>query len=163
MTLPSATLAVQTDVDQKDLGSATSMTQFIRSIGSTVGTAVIAWLVTSNYSRNLVTHAPKGTPSSLLTLLASPNALTSASSQAALKAAARAAHTTNLVESLLAAARTALSAGIHDGMLFVLGCGVLAVLTALLLPRITLKKTQREDKAVRAEDEASLVNELVAP
>jgi hypothetical protein len=48
-------------------------------------------------------------------------------------------------------------------MLFVLGCGVLAVLTALLLPRITLKKTQREDKAVRAEDEASLVNELVAP
>jgi EmrB/QacA subfamily drug resistance transporter len=163
MTLPSATLAVQTDVDQKDLGSATSMTQFIRSIGSTVGTAVIAWLVTSNYSRNLVTHAPKGTPSSLLTLLASPNALTSASSQAALKAAARAAHATNLVESLLAAARTALSAGIHDGMLFVLGCGVLAVLTALLLPRITLKKTQREDKAVRAEDEASLVNELVAP
>jgi hypothetical protein len=59
MTLPSTTLAVQTDIDRMDLGSATSMTQFIRSIGSTVGTAVIAWLVTSNYTRNLATHAPK--------------------------------------------------------------------------------------------------------
>jgi len=160
MTLPSTTLAVQTDVDHMDLGSATSMTQFIRSIGSTVGTAVIAWLVTSNYTQNLATHAPKGTPSSLLSLLASPNALTNASSQAALKATAAAAHVSNLVEPLLTAARTALSTGIATGMLFVFGCGVLAVLTAFLLPHIPLNKTPN-DKTGHTEDESTSTSAVV--
>ncbi|MCA1738081.1 MAG: DHA2 family efflux MFS transporter permease subunit, partial [Actinobacteria bacterium] len=48
--MPTATLAVQSTVDKKIIGVATSATQFIRSLGSTVGTAVIGSIVTSGYA-----------------------------------------------------------------------------------------------------------------
>ena len=44
--MPTATLAVQSTVEKSLLGVATSATQFIRSLGSTIGTAVIGSLVT---------------------------------------------------------------------------------------------------------------------
>src|ERR687885_2173013 len=44
--MPTATLAVQSTVDKKILGVATSATQFIRMVGSTVGTAVNGSLIT---------------------------------------------------------------------------------------------------------------------
>lgn len=121
------------------------MTQFIRSIGSTVGTAVTAWLVTTGYTKHLIISAPTGTPSSLLSSLTSPNALTSSTARSALEAIARAAGKTDLVEPLLAAARSALGTGIHDGMLFMCVCGLLAMMVAVLLPHITINKAT-EDK-----------------
>jgi len=45
--MPTATLAVQSTVEKSLLGVATSATQFIRSLGSTVGTAIIGSLITS--------------------------------------------------------------------------------------------------------------------
>jgi len=51
--MPTATLAVQSTVDRRLLGVATSSMQFLRSIGSTVGTAVVGSLVTSGYARDL--------------------------------------------------------------------------------------------------------------
>lgn len=145
LVMPLTTLAVQTASSRSDLGAATSMTQFIRSIGSTVGTAVTAWLVTTGYTNHLARSAPTGTPSSLLSSLTSPNVLTSSTARSALEAAARAAGKTDLVESLLATARSALNTGIHDGMLFMCGCGLLAMMVAGLLPRITINKAT-EDK-----------------
>ena len=56
--MPSATLAVQSTVEQRLLGVATSATQFIRSLGSTVGTAVIGSLITSGYAEYLKNNAP---------------------------------------------------------------------------------------------------------
>jgi predicted MFS family arabinose efflux permease len=162
LVMPLTTLAVQTASSQSDLGAATSMTQFIRSIGSTVGTTVVAWLVTSGYTSHLRTSAPTDTPSSLLSSLASPNALTSSSARSALEAAARAAGKTDLVEPLLAAARSALSMGIHNGLLFVSGCSLLAVIVAALLPHITIKTTP-EDKAMQPEDESVSAHVEVTP
>ena len=151
-TMPLTTLAVQSSVEKRDLGSATSMTQFIRSIGSTVGTALIAWVVTTNYRSLLTANAPSGASSSLLSILSSPNALISAASRSVLDAAAKMAGETKLVEPLLAAARSALSGGIHNGMLLVAGCGVLTVVIAAVLPRITFSKAQPKDIVVPPED-----------
>src|ERR671916_1699267 len=56
--MPSATLAVQSTVEKRLLGVATSSTQFIRSLGSTVGTAVIRSLGASRYADYLKDNAP---------------------------------------------------------------------------------------------------------
>src|SRR5919112_1606792 len=48
--MPTATLAVQSTVSKEIIGVATSATQFIRSLGSTVGTAVIGSIVTKGYA-----------------------------------------------------------------------------------------------------------------
>lgn len=152
LAMPLTTLAVQTVSSQSDLGAATSMTQFIRSIGSTVGTAVVAWLVTRGYTDHLDAASPTGTPSSLLSSLASPNVLISSAARNGLDAVAGATGTKSLIESLLAVARDALSLGIHDGMLFVAGCGMLAVCVVAVLPRINIKLTLESEN--RSEESA---------
>jgi MFS family permease len=75
--MPSATLAVQSTVEQRLLGVATSATQFTRSLGSTVGTAVIGSLITSGYAEYLRNNAPPQTPRRLINALKDPNALVS--------------------------------------------------------------------------------------
>ena len=47
MVMPILTIAVQNEFSQKDLGVATASTQLFRSLGSTIGTAIFAGLLTS--------------------------------------------------------------------------------------------------------------------
>jgi hypothetical protein len=68
-----------------------------------------------------------------------------------------------LVESLLTAARFALNGGVHYGMLFITGCGMLAVVIAVLLPRITFSKTQPKENVAQLENESAPAKELVTP
>ncbi len=49
--MPTVNLAVQSTVDRRILGVATSATQFVRSLGATVGTAVIGSIVTKGLRR----------------------------------------------------------------------------------------------------------------
>ena len=64
--VPTAPLGVQSKVDRRLLGVATSATQFIRSIGLTIGTALVGSLVTSGYARDLRTDAPPRAPERLI-------------------------------------------------------------------------------------------------
>ncbi|MGI8866572.1 MAG: MFS transporter, partial [Rubrobacteraceae bacterium] len=75
--MPTATLAVQTIVPRELLGVATAATQFIRSLGSTVGTAVVGSLITSGYARDLKANAPEQAPGRLVSALDNPQALVS--------------------------------------------------------------------------------------
>jgi EmrB/QacA subfamily drug resistance transporter len=70
--MPTANLAVQSTVERGLLGVATSVTQFIRSIGSTVGTAVIGSIVTKGYTEGLVANAPPQAPQRLVSALENP-------------------------------------------------------------------------------------------
>src|ERR687885_2759730 len=88
--MPTATLAVQSTVDKKILGVATSATQFIRMVGSTVGTAVIGSLITSGYAKDLATNAPPQAPAQLVSALENPQALVSDEARRALSQAASA-------------------------------------------------------------------------
>ena len=147
--MPTATLAVQNSVEKRMLGVATSATQFVRSLGSTVGTAVIGSIVTKGYADNLAANAPSGAPDRLVGALENPQALVSDEARQALE---RAASTfpggDQVVGQLVATARVALSDSVHDGFLFVLVSVLGAVFVALAMKNVRLAE---QPSAVPAE------------
>jgi EmrB/QacA subfamily drug resistance transporter len=139
--MPTATLAVQATVRKEMLGVATSATQFIRSVGSTVGTAVIGSLVTSGYVEGLREGAPAQAPESLVSALENPQALVSDQAREALsQAASTFPGGEQVVDQVVEVAREALSGSIHDGFVFTLGAVGLAIGAALLMENIRLEE-----------------------
>jgi MFS family permease len=141
--MPTTTIAVQTAVDQRELGVATSATQFIRSIGSTVGTALIGTFVTSGYVRGLNAGSLAGVPPELLQTVERPDALVSPEALEGLSAAA--ANLPNgqaLVEQLLQVARASLADSLYVGFMVVFVAAALAVGAALLMPDVRIDKQQ---------------------
>nr|MBA2712061.1 hypothetical protein [Rubrobacteraceae bacterium] len=137
--MPSATLAVQSTVEKRLLGVATSATQFIRSLGSTVGTAVIGSLVTSGYADHLKNNAPPQAPGRLISALDDPNALVSDEARDALDTVGSAfPGGEQLVTQILQVARVGLSNSIHDGFVFTLVAVAFAIVAALLMKNIRL-------------------------
>jgi EmrB/QacA subfamily drug resistance transporter len=138
LVLPTTTLAVQTAVEPRMLGVATAATQFIRSVGATVGTAVIGSLVTSGYVSNLQGKIPAGAPEPLASTLRDPDALVGGQALRALSEAAAAPGGSGAAQALLAAAREALAGAIRGGFLFAVGAAALAVVAALLMRDLRL-------------------------
>jgi len=137
--MPSATLAVQSTVEKRLLGVATSATQFIRSLGSTVGTAVIGSLVTSGYADYLNDNAPAQAPGRLIGALKDPNALVSDEARNALDRVASAfPGGEQLVNQILQVAKQGLSNSLHDGFVFTLVAVAFAIVAALLMKNIRL-------------------------
>jgi EmrB/QacA subfamily drug resistance transporter len=137
--MPTATLAVQSTVDRQLLGVATSATQFIRSIGSTVGTAVVGSLVTSGYARDLRADAPPQAPDRLVSALENPQALVSVEARDALsRAASGVPDGEQVLNGVLSAARNALSEAIHAGFVLILFTTAAAIAAALLMRNIRL-------------------------
>jgi EmrB/QacA subfamily drug resistance transporter len=142
--MPSATLSVQSTVEKKLLGVATSATQFIRSLGSTVGTAVIGSLVTSGYADYLKNNAPPQAPGRLIDALEDPNALVSEQARNALDRAASAfPGGEQLVDQILHVAREGLSGSLHDGFVFTLVAVAAAIVASLLMKNIRLGDQQQ--------------------
>jgi MFS family permease len=138
--MPTATLAVQSTVDRGLLGVATSATQFIRSIGATVGTAVIGSIVTKGYAEGLVANAPPQAPQRLVSALENPQALVSAGAREALTRAASAFPGGEpLVGQVIQTARESLSNSIHDGFVFMLFASGFAIIAALLMKNVRLE------------------------
>ena len=149
--MPSATLAVQSTVEKRLLGVATSATQFIRSLGSTVGTAVIGSLVTSGYADYLVNNAPPQAPGRLIDALKDPNALVSDQARNSLDRVASAfPGGEQLVEQILQVSREGLSDSLHDGFVFTLVAGSAAIVAALLMKNIRLGEERNEAAPVAA-------------
>src|SRR5919112_131722 len=137
--MPSATLAVQSTVEKRLLGVATSATQFIRSLGSTVGTAVIGSLVTSGYADYLNDNAPPQAPGRLIRALEDPNALVSEQARNALDRVASAfPGGEQLVAQILQVSREGLSDSLHDGFVFTLIAVSGAIVAALFMKNIRL-------------------------
>jgi EmrB/QacA subfamily drug resistance transporter len=140
--MPTATLAVQSTVDKKMLGVATSATQFIRAVGSTVGTAVIGSLVTKGYADELAANAPPQAPGRLVSDLENPQALVSDEARQALSRAASAfPDGQQVVDEVIQVAREALSVSIHTGFVFTLFAVGLAIPAALLMKNIRLNES----------------------
>ena len=137
--MPVTTLAVQNAVDPAMLGVATSSTQFIRSIGATVGTAVIGTIVTGGYGRQLAATAPEGTPQQMLDALHSPNALVNQDALDKLnQLAASLPNSTAIVSGLLDAARAALAHAIQSGFYLVLAAAVIGFGCSFLMQNLRL-------------------------
>jgi EmrB/QacA subfamily drug resistance transporter len=149
--MPSATLAVQSTVEKRLLGVTTSATQFIRSLGSTVGTAVIGSLVTSGYADYLVNNAPPQAPGRLIDALKDPNALVSDQARNSLDRVASAfPGGEQLVEQILQVSREGLSDSLHDGFVFTLVAVSAAIVAALLMKNIRLGEEGNEAAPVAA-------------
>jgi len=139
--MPTATLAVQSTVSREIIGVATSATQFIRSLGSTVGTAVIGSIVTKGYAENLAKNAPAQAPDRLVSALNNPQALVSDEARAALSRAVSAfPGGEQLLNQVIDTAREALSGSIHDGFVFTLVGMIAAIGAALLMKNIWLEE-----------------------
>jgi EmrB/QacA subfamily drug resistance transporter len=143
--MPTATLAVQTIVPRELLGVATAATQFIRSLGSTVGTAVVGSLITSGYARDLKANAPEQAPGRLVSALDNPQALVSDEARDALSQAVSAIPGgPALLNDVIDTARTALSDAIHSGFVVILVTTALAIAAALLMKNIKLEENKPE-------------------
>ena len=153
--MPTATLAVQSTVEKSLLGVATSATQFIRSLGSTIGTAVIGSLVTSGYADYLKDNAPPQAPGRLIGALQDPNALVSDEARDALDRVASAfPGGEQLVNQILQVAREGLSNSIHDGFVFTLVAVSFAIVAAVLMKNIRLEAPATKSPEEGAPDSA---------
>lgn len=139
--MPTATLAVQNTVEPGMLGVATSATQFVRSVGSTVGTATVGSIVTRGYADRLASNAPPQAPDRLVSALQNPQALVSEEARRALERAASAfPGGEELVAGVVRTARVALSGAIHEGFVFTLVAVSAAILAALAMENVRLEK-----------------------
>jgi EmrB/QacA subfamily drug resistance transporter len=156
LVMPTTTLAVQTKAGPEQMGVATSATQFVRSVGSTVGTAVIGSIVTAGYVRNLGQNAPEAAPDRLVGALEDPNALVSPEAMNALERAAdQVPGGAGLVDGLLGAARESLAGAIQAGFLLVLGTTLIALVGALFLENLRLKEGAPLKEEAQEEKEAA--------
>ncbi|MDQ3317760.1 MAG: MFS transporter, partial [Actinomycetota bacterium] len=154
--MPTATLAVQSTVDRRLLGVATSSMQFLRSIGSTVGTAVVGSLVTSGYARDLRADAPPQAPDRLVSSLENPQALVSDEArEALLRAASASPGGEQVLNGVLSTARGALSGAIHAGFVLILFTTAAAIAAALLMKNLKLE----DPAAATASDGAAPVDD----
>jgi EmrB/QacA subfamily drug resistance transporter len=143
--MPTTNLAVQSTVDRRILGVATSATQFIRSIGATVGTAVIGSIVTRGYTEGLVANVPPRAPQRLVSELENPEALVSEGARAAMtRVASTFPDGEALVGQVIQAARESLSNSIHEGFVFILFASGFAIIAALLMKNIRLEASSTE-------------------
>ncbi|MBA3426776.1 MAG: MFS transporter, partial [Rubrobacter sp.] len=150
--MPTVTLAVQNTVSKNLLGVATSATQFIRSIGSTVGTAVIGSIVTKGYAEGLANDAPAQAPDRLVSALENPNALVSEGARDALTRAASAfPGGEQIVNSVIETARQSLSNSVHEGFVFTLVAIICAFGAALLMKEVRLEAPSTGDPKPEAD------------
>jgi EmrB/QacA subfamily drug resistance transporter len=125
LTMLTLLIAVQQSVARTQLGIATSLNQFARSIGGAVGVAVMGAVLSAELASHLHAMAASGamTPEAASALASNPNALIEPSARASLSAGA------------LNALQGSLAAAIHDVFWVATALAAAALVVALFLPR----------------------------
>jgi hypothetical protein len=149
--MPVFNLAVQNAVEARMVGSATSMVQFVRSIGGTLGIAVLGSILSNDFSTAFRRALPAAvnseiSPPVLESLAEAQLNLTSAGSWQLETFLARSGLNTDAVTSASSqAARTALSASLHDVFEIAAALLLCATVLTLFLRDIPLRKTNRRE------------------
>jgi EmrB/QacA subfamily drug resistance transporter len=154
LAMPTFTLAVQNSVSPREIGAVTAAMQFFRSIGSTIGVAVMGSLMTSVLHRELRRDLPAdirvALPPDLLGSL-SPQALASPEAAAALQAQlAGLPDGARLFAELIDAMRLALATAIHDVYLLAAIVALGGIVASVFLPERPLRKRRQEEPLVEA-------------
>jgi EmrB/QacA subfamily drug resistance transporter len=154
LAMPTFTLAVQNSVPPREIGAVTAAVQFFRSIGSTIGVAVMGTLLTTGLNAGLAHDLPPevtaALPPDVLAainpqVLASPEAAQALQAQfAALPDGAR------LFTELMEAMRLALATAIHDVFLIAAIVAVGGVIASIFLPEQALRRRQDAGQLVEA-------------
>lgn len=143
-TMPTFTLAVQNAFPQRQIGVVTSSVQFFRSIGATVGIAVMGSMLTSELQSSIRTDVPQevtaALPSSAFSSI-NAEALSSPEAQDHLKAAfGDNPDADRLFNLLLSSMRGALEGAIHNIFIIGLCIAITALAIVFLLPENKLRK-----------------------
>ena len=157
ITMPVFTIAVQNAVPFSMMGVATSSTQFFRSIGGTVGLAVLGAVMVNRFGSGFETALPQAArdlvpPEQIAALTGNPQALLSAEATAGLREsfAALGPQGAAVGEQVFEALRSALSGAIGTVFLFSLGALLLALVATLFVREIPLEKRPTTGRAAPA-------------
>ena len=146
-TMPVFTLASQNSVKVSELGVVTSLTQFARSMGSTIGVALFGSILTNQFTpafhAALSEQVTSAVPPQVLSQFDNPQVLLSPDVANALhdQILALGPQGGALFDALYSAIKVGLVAALHD--VFLLGAlmGVLGVITVLFLKELPLRKS----------------------
>ncbi|MBV9172980.1 MAG: MFS transporter [Chloroflexi bacterium] len=145
--MPVFTLAAQNSVRMNQLGVVTSLTQFARSIGSTIGVAAFGSLLTNRFAPSFLAALPPSVaaavPADILAQFQNPQILLNPNAAGALEAALvnSGPQGAQLYADLFGAIRLALVSSLQD--VFLLGAVLagLGVVTVLFLKELPLRKS----------------------
>jgi EmrB/QacA subfamily drug resistance transporter len=141
--MPTTTIAVQESIQRRDLGAGISSVQFFRSIGSTIGVAIIGTVVTNNYISNInATPGVSSFPTKVVEIIQEPQNLLNQQIAA------------SLPPEITGAIRQALAGAIHTGFLISIAATALIVVMTLFVPSIRIK-TARRAKGEQATEQAA--------
>jgi EmrB/QacA subfamily drug resistance transporter len=145
--MPIYTVVVQNAMPPSVLGAATSSLQFFRSMGATMGTAIMGTLLTNNYRAAIQAHLPEqvrsAVPAERLAFLENPQIVQSPQAMAQVRETFAALPGGGpLLEAITGAIRIALATSIQQIFLMGLGVAVLAFVLNLFLREIPLRKTR---------------------
>jgi len=168
-TMPVFTLAAQNAVKVNQLGVVTSLTQFSRSMGSTIGVALFGSILTNQFTpafhAALSAEVVSAVPHEVLARFDNPQVLLSPEVSVALRdqVIAMGSDGGRLFDALSAAIRAGLVVALHD--VFMLGAvlGVLGVITVLFLKEIPLRKSFAPSSIESTSDTAAQVGQDAFP
>jgi hypothetical protein len=155
-TMPVFTIGVQNAVSFQEIGTATSAATFFRSIGGSVGLAILGSVMNNRFAAGLVNQMPATVtaavpPDALSSLANSPQALVSPDAQAQLQTMFTQASGGNasLFAQFLGGVREALASSISDVFLIGLAISLLGLIACFFLKEIPLKRQAPVMKAVQ--------------
>ena len=146
-TMPVFTLAAQNAVGMSQLGVVTSLTQFARSIGSTLGVAVFGSLLTNRFApafqQALSPDVKSALPPDRLVEFQNPQALLNPQAADLMRQQLEALgpQGAQLYDALFSAIKVGLVAALHDVFLLGAVLGVLGVVTVVFLKELPLRKS----------------------
>ena len=144
LAMPTFTLAVQNAVSPRQIGAVTAAVQFFRSIGSTIGVALMGTMLTTGLQRELTSDLPAEVSAALpreALAAINPQALASPEAAAALQSQLAALpNGAALFEALMNAMRTALATSLHDVFLLSAVVAMGGVVAAIFLPEAPLRR-----------------------
>jgi EmrB/QacA subfamily drug resistance transporter len=145
--MPVFTLAAQNAVRVSQLGVVTSLTQFGRSIGSTLGVALFGSLLTNEFGpafrAALPTSLTESVPPELLAQFQNPQVLLNPT----LADTMRQMLAPQIIDGLLAAVRTGLVGALHEVFLLGAALGVCGVVLTVFLKELPLRRSYAPEEA----------------
>jgi MFS family permease len=165
-TMPVFTLAAQNAVKMSQLGVVTALTQFSRSIGSTLGVAIFGSLLTNRFAPSFQAALPPEVKAVLgperLAQFQNPQALLNPQAAQAMRdqLLALGPQGAQLFDALFTAIKLALVTGLHD--VFLLGSilGAIGLVTVLFLQELPLRKSYAP---TAADESAAQVGDKTEP
>jgi hypothetical protein len=157
-TMPCFNLAAQNAVGLNQLGVVTALTQFIRSIGATVGAAVLGSMLVNRFTPELQRAMPPAVAAALppgrMEQISNPQALLNPDAAELIRRSFAQAgpQASALFEPVMSAIKVALAGSLHDVFMT---CGIILALAGVLtlfLPDLVLRRTFTDE--TRAQEPA---------